>query len=120
MWKKIIYGVLLLIFIYFIYTVFFKKIPAPLDQMQKDMKAKKVIYRLKDEVIVYADEQIGSEGDEVVKFKKVIIDLVKKKMLISGKEGEVNTKTYDAILKGKVVGATKDKKMGNLYREGRL
>ena len=95
MWKKIIYGVLLLILIYFIYTVFFKKIPAPLDQMQKDMKAKKVVYRLKDEVIVYADEQIGSEGDEVVKFKKVIIDLVKKKMLISGKEGEVNTKTSD-------------------------
>ena len=116
MWKKIIYGVLLLILIYFIYTVFFKKIPAPLDQMQKDMKAKKVIYRLKDEVIVYADEQIGSEGDEVVKFKKVIIDLVKKKMLISGKEGEVNTKTYDAILKGKVVGATKDKKW-EIYTE---
>ena len=116
MWKKITYGVLLLILIYFIYTVFFKKIPAPLDQMQKDMKAKKVIYRLKDEVIVYADEQIGSEGDEVVKFKKVIIDLVKKKMLISGKEGEVNTKTYDAILKGKVVGATKDKKW-EIYTE---
>ena len=116
MWKKIIYGVLLLILIYFIYTVFFKKIPAPLDQMQKDMKAKKVIYRLKDEVIVYADEQIGSEGDEVVRFKKVIIDLVKKKMLISGKEGEVNTKTYDAILKGKVVGATKDKKW-EIYTE---
>lgn len=116
MWKKIIYGVLLLILIYFIYTVFFKKIPAPLDQMQKDMKAKKVVYRLKDEVIVYADEQIGSEGDEVVKFKKVIIDLVKKKMLISGKEGEVNTKTYDAILKGKVVGATKDKKW-EIYTE---
>jgi len=96
--------------------VFFKKIPAPLDQMQKDMKAKKVVYRLKDEVIVYADEQIGSEGDEVVKFKKVIIDLVKKKMLISGKEGEVNTKTYDAILKGKVVGATKDKKW-EIYTE---
>ena len=116
MWKKIIYGVLLLILIYFIYTVFFKKIPAPLDQMQKDMKAKKVVYRLKDEVIVYADEQIGSEGDEVVRFKKVIIDLVKKKMLISGKEGEVNTKTYDAILKGKVVGATKDKKW-EIYTE---
>ena len=116
MWKKIIYGVLFLILIYFIYTVFFKKIPAPLDQMQKDMKAKKVVYRLKDEVIVYADEQIGSEGDEVVKFKKVIIDLVKKKMLISGKEGEVNTKTYDAILKGKVVGATKDKKW-EIYTE---
>ena len=116
MWKKITYGVLLLILIYFIYTVFFKKIPAPLDQMQKDMKAKKVVYRLKDEVIVYADEQIGSEGDEVVKFKKVIIDLVKKKMLISGKEGEVNTKTYDAILKGKVVGATKDKKW-EIYTE---
>ena len=116
MWKKIIYGVLLLILIYFIYTVFFKKIPAPLDQMQKDMKAKKVVYRLKDEVIVYADEQIGSEGDEVVKFKKVIIDLVKKKMLISGKEGEVNTKTYDAILKGKVVVATKDKKW-EIYTE---
>ena len=116
MWKKIIYGVLLLILLYFIYAVFFKKIPSPLEQMQKDMKAKKVVYRLKDEVIVYADEQIGSEGDEVVRFKKVIIDLVKKKMLISGKEGEVNTKTYDALLTGKVVGATKDKKW-EIYTE---
>ena len=42
MWKRIGYGGLVLILIYFIYAVFFKKIPAPLDQMQKDMKAKKL------------------------------------------------------------------------------
>ena len=41
MWKKIGYGGLILILIYFIYAVFFKKIPTPLEQMQKDMKAKK-------------------------------------------------------------------------------
>ena len=36
MWKKRGYGGIVLILIYFIYAVFFKKIPAPLEQMQKD------------------------------------------------------------------------------------
>ena len=116
MWKKIAYGGLVLILIYFIYAVFFKKIPTPLEQMQKDMKAKKVVYRLKDDAIIYADEQIGSEGDEIIRFKNVIVDLVKKKMLISGKEGEVNTKTSDVTLMKKVVGTTKDKKW-EIYTE---
>ncbi len=116
MWKKIAYGGLILILIYFIYAVFFKKIPAPLEQMQKDMKAKKVVYRLRDEAIIYADEQIGSEGDEIIRFKNVIVDLLKKKMLISGKQAEVNTKTLDITLHGKVVGATKDKKW-EMYTE---
>ena len=71
MWKKLGYGGLVLLLIYFIYAVFFKKIPTPLEQMQKDMKAKKVMYRLKDDAIIYADEQIGSEGDEVIRFKNV-------------------------------------------------
>jgi len=116
MWKKIAYGGLVLILIYFIYAVFFKKIPTPLEQMQKDMKAKKVVYRLKDDAIIYADEQIGSEGDEVIRFKNVIVDLVKKQMIISGKEGEVNTKTSDVTLMKKVVGTTKDKKW-EIYTE---
>ena len=116
MWKKIAYGGLVLILIYFIYAVFFKKIPTPLEQMQKDMKAKKVVYRLKNDAIIYADEQIGSEGDEVIRFKNVIVDLIKKKMLISGKEGEVNTKTSDVTLMKKVVGTTKDKKW-EIYTE---
>ena len=116
MWKKIAYGGLVLILIYFIYAIFFKKIPTPLEQMQKDMKAKKVVYRLKDDAIIYADEQIGSEGDEIIRFKNVIVDLVKKKMLISGKEGEVNTKTSDVTLMKKVVGTTKDKKW-EIYTE---
>ncbi|WP_315288399.1 LptA/OstA family protein [Leptotrichia massiliensis] len=116
MWKKIAYGGLVLILIYFIYAVFFKKIPTPLEQMQKHMKAKKVVYRLKDDAIIYADEQIGSEGDEVIKFKNVIVDLVKKQMIISGKEGEVNTKTSDVTLMKKVVGTTKDKKW-EIYTE---
>ena len=87
MWKKIAYGGLVLILIYFIYAVFFKKIPTPLEQMQKDMKA-----------------------------KNVIVDLVKKQMIISGKEGEVNTKTSDVTLMKKVVGTTKDKKW-EIYTE---
>ena len=116
MWKKLGYGGLILLLIYFIYAVFFKKIPTPLEQMQKDMKAKKVVYRLKDDAIIYADEQIGSEGDEVIRFKNVIVDLIKKKMLISGKEGEVNTKTSDVTLMKKVVGTTKDKKW-EIYTE---
>ena len=116
MWKKIAYGGLLIILLYFLYAVFFKKIPTPLEQMQKDMKAKKVVYRLKDDAIIYADEQIGSEGDEVIKFKNVIVDLVKKQMIISGKEGEVNTKTSDVTLMKKVVGTTKDKKW-EIYTE---
>ena len=110
MWKKIAYGVLLAILIYFLYAVFFKKIESPVERLQKEMKAKKVVYKLKDDAIIYADEQIGSEKDKVIKFKNVIIDLLKKDMLISGKEGEVNTETSDITLKGKVVGTTKDNK----------
>ena len=116
MLKKLGYGGLILLLIYFIYAVFFKKIPTPLEQMQKDMKAKKVMYRLKDDAIIYADEQIGSEGDEIIRFKNVIVDLVKKQMIISGKEGEVNTKTSDVTLMKKVVGTTKDKKW-EIYTE---
>ena len=116
MWKKIAYGGLLAILIYFLYAVFFKKIETPADQMKREMKAKKVVYKLRDDAIIYADEQIGSEGDEVIKFKNVIVDLVKKQMIISGKEGEVNTKTSDVTLMKKVVGTTKDKKW-EIYTE---
>ncbi len=110
MWKKITYGALLAILLYFLYAVFFKKIETPVEQMKREMKAKKVVYKLKDDAIIYADEQIGSENDKIIKFKNVIIDLLKKDMLISGKEGEVNTETSDITLNGKVVGSTKDNK----------
>lgn len=116
MWKKLSYAGIAAILLYFIYAVFFKKIPSPLEQMQKEMKAKKVVYKLKDEAIIYADEQIGSPKGDIVKFKGVIVDLLKKDILISGKEGEVNTKTSDITLKGNVVGATKDDKW-TLYTE---
>mgnify|MGYP000933265768 CR=1 FL=1 len=69
MWKKIAYGGLLAILIYFLYAVFFKKIDSPAEQMKKEMKAKKVVYKLKDDAIIYADEQIGSDGDKIIKFK---------------------------------------------------
>jgi len=116
MWKKIAYGGLLAVLIYFLYAVFFKKIDSPAEQMKKEMKAKKVVYKLKDDAIIYADEQIGSDGDKIIKFKNVIVDLLKKEMLISGKEGEINTETSDITLTGKVVGSTKDNKW-NLYTE---
>ena len=45
MWKKIAYGCLLAILIYFLYAVFFKKIETPADQMKREMKAKKVVYK---------------------------------------------------------------------------
>ena len=110
MLKKTIYGVLLLILVYFLYTIFFKKIDSPVKQMEKEMKAKNVVYRLKDEAVIYADEQIGTNNDEVIKFKGVTVDLLKKNMLISAKEAEVNTKTSDIIMKREVVGRTKDEK----------
>lgn len=116
MWKKIAYGGLLAILIYFLYAVFFKKIETPADQMKREMKAKKVVYKLRDDAIIYADEQIGSDKDKVIKFKNVIVDLLKKEMLISGKEAEVYTETSDITLIGKVVGSTKDNKW-NLYTE---
>lgn len=96
--------------IYFLYTIFYKKIDSPVEQMKKDMKAKNVVYRLKDDAVIYADEQIGSNNDEVIKFKGVTIDLLKKEMILSAKEGEVNTKTSDIILKNEIVGRTKDDK----------
>lgn len=110
MWKKILYGGLLLIVVYFIYTIFFKQINTPVAQMEKEMKAKNVVYRLKDDAIIYADEQIGSTNDKIIKFKGVTIDLLKKEILIKGKEAEVNTETSDVTLIGEVVGRTKDNK----------
>ena len=67
MWKKITYGVLLAILLYFLYAVFFKKISSPVEQMKREMKAKKVVYKLKDDAVIYADEQIGSEKDKIIK-----------------------------------------------------
>ena len=110
MWKKISYGGLLLIVVYFIYTIFFKQINTPVAQMEKEMKAKNVVYRLKDDAIIYADEQIGSTNDKIIKFKEVTIDLLKRDILIKGKEAEVDTETSNVILKGEVVGRTKDNK----------
>lgn len=108
--KKISYGGLLLIVVYFIYTIFFKQINMPVAQMEREMKAKNVVYKLKDDAIIYADEQIGSSNDKIIKFKGVTIDLLKKEILIKGKEAEVNTETSDVTLVGEVVGRTKDNK----------
>ncbi len=108
--KKILYGGLLLIVVYFIYTIFFKQINTPVAQMEREMKAKNVVYKLKDDAVIYADEQIGSPNDKIVKFKGVTIDLLKKEILIKGKEAEVDTETSNVILKGEVVGRTKDNK----------
>ena len=117
MWKKITYAGLLLILVYFIYAVFYKKIGSPVEQLQKEMKMKKVVYKLRDEVIVYADEQVGgTDKDKIVKFKNVVIDMLKKNMIVKSKEGELNTETLDVTLKGKVFGTSKDNKW-NLYTE---
>ena len=110
MWKKILYGALLIILGYFLYTIFFKKVESPVEQMKKEMKAKNVVYKLKDDAIIYADEQIGSNNDEIIKFKGVTVDLLKKNMLIAAKEAEVNTKTSDIVMHREVVGRTKDGK----------
>ncbi|MDO5088359.1 MAG: LptA/OstA family protein [Leptotrichiaceae bacterium] len=113
MWKKIAYGGLIIIVLYFLYAVFFKKIESPpVEKMKQEMRAKNVVYKLKDDAIIYADEQIGAQnqGDGIIRFKGVIIDLLKKDMLISAKEGEVNTKTSDITLKNNVIGRTKDNK----------
>ena len=110
MWKKILYGALLIILGYFLYTIFFKKVESPVEQMKKEMKAKNVVYKLKDDAIIYADEQIGSNNDEIIKFKGVTVDLLKKNMLIAAKEAEVNTKTSDIVMHKEVVGRTKDGK----------
>ena len=108
--KKISYIGLLIIFVYFIYTIFLKQINTPVAQMVKEMKAKNVVYKLRDDAIIYADEQIGSSDDKIIKFKGVTIDLLKKDILIKGKEAEVDTETINVILKGEVVGRTKDNK----------
>lgn len=110
MWKKILYGALLAILIYFLYTIFFKKVESPVEQMQREMKAKNVVYKLKDNAIIYADEQIGANTDEIIKFKGVTVDLLKKDILISAKEAEVNTRTSDIVMQKEVVGRTKDGK----------
>lgn len=112
MWKKIAYGGLIIIVLYFLYAVFFKKIETPVEKMKQEMKAKNVVYKLKDDAVIYADEQIGAQnqGDGIIRFKGVVIDLLKKDMLISAKNGEVNTKTSDITLKNNVTGRTKDNK----------
>lgn len=56
------------------------------------------MYRLKDDAIIYADEQIGSEGDEIIRFKKCNRGLGKEKDANFWKRREVNTKTSDVTL----------------------
>jgi len=118
MWKKIAYGGLLIILLYFLYAVFFKKIDnTPVEKMKQEMKAKNVVYKLKDDAVIYADEQIGgAQSGGIIRFKGVIIDLLKKNMLISAKDAEVNTATSDITLKNNVVGRTKDNKW-NIFTE---
>ena len=55
MWKKGAYGFLGLLAVYFLYVIFFKNISVPQQQMEKQIKTKKVVYRLKDDAIIYAD-----------------------------------------------------------------
>lgn len=117
MWKKLIYVFLALFAAYFIYVIFFKTI-TPLDPtiLEEKAKTKKVVYYLKDDAIIYADEQIGLPEDEKIFFKNVIIDLLKKDVMISGKDGVLETKTQNMTLTGEVIGKTKDNKW-NLFTE---
>ena len=116
MWKKGAYGFLILLVIYFLYVIFFKQINVPQQQLEKEIKTKKVVYRLKDDAIIYADEQIGAPTDDIIKFKGVIVDLTKKNMMISSKNAVVETKTSNLTFEGKVFGKTKDNKW-NLITE---
>ncbi len=116
MWKKAGYGFLALIIIYFLYVIFFKHIDIPRAPLEKEIKTKKVVYRLKDDAIIYADEQIGGPTDDVIKFKGVIVDVLKKNMLISGKDATVKTKTSNIVLEHSVFGKTKDNKW-NIFSE---
>ena len=70
MWKKIAYGGLLIILLYFLYAVFFKKIDnTPVEKMKQEMKAKNVVYKLKDDAVIYADEQIGgAQSGGIIRF----------------------------------------------------
>lgn len=109
MWKKAVYAILLIIVSYFLYTIFLKKIEAPeIEKIQKEMKAKNVVYKLKDDAVIYADEQIGSNSDEIIKFTGVTVELLKKNMLLVAKEAEINTKTSNIEMRNEVVGRTKD------------
>ena len=116
MWKKGAYGFLGLLAVYFLYVIFFKNISVPQQQMEKQIKTKKVVYRLKDDAIIYADEQIGAPTDDIIKFKGVIVDLTKKNMMISAKNATVETKTSNLTFEGKVFGKSKDNKW-NLMTE---
>lgn len=81
MWKKLIYILLALFVAYFIYVIFFKTVAPPpgIEAMREKAKTKKVVYYLKDDAIIYADEQVGLPDDKEITFKNVIIDLLKKR-----------------------------------------
>lgn len=110
MLKKSIYISVTIVFIYFIYTIFFKDISDVNAPIIKEMKAKNVTYYLKDEAIIYAKEQIGSNEDKYIKFNDVIIDFTKKDMIMKADFGEVNTELLEVLLQGNVEGKTKDNK----------
>lgn len=117
MWKKVIYVLIALFVGYFIYVIFYKTITPPDDTaLEEKAKTKKVVYYLKDDAIIYADEQIGTPEDKEIRFKNVIVDLLKKDVMISGNKGIVDTETQNMDLKGKVIGKTKDNKW-NLFTE---
>ena len=112
MWKKLIYILLALFVAYFIYVIFFKTVAPPpgIDEMREKARTKKVVYYLKDDAIIYADEQVGLPEDKEITFKNVIIDLLKKDVMISGKEGLLETESQNMKISGEVVGRTKDEK----------
>lgn len=116
MWKKLIYVLLALFVAYFIYVIFFKTVAPPpgIDEMREKARTKKVVYYLKDDAIIYADEQIGLPDDKEITFRNVIIDLLKKDIMVSGKEGVLQTESQDMEIKGDVIGRTKDDKW-NLF-----
>ena len=117
MWKKIGYVLLALFIAYFIYVIFYKKIAVPDETALEQLaKTKKVVYYLKDDAIIYAEEQIGTPDDKEIKFKKVIVDLLKKDVMLSGDEGVVNTETQDITINGNIIGKTKDNKW-NVFTE---
>lgn len=106
--KKIGYAFLVGFILYFCYTIFFKKIETPVELMKKEMVLKNVVYRLREDATVYADEQIGNIDNDFIRFNGVTVELKEQNILIKSDSANVDINDMNIIFENNVEARTID------------
>lgn len=106
--KKVIYAFLLGFLAYFCYTIFFKQIDSPVEVMRKEMVLKNVVYKLREDATIYADEQIGNVDSDEIRFNGVTVELNKENILIKSDSANVDVKNINIVFENNVEARTVD------------